>query len=57
VFFELSWAYWLQRIIPGVTEVVELDGARLFSPDERADALAPLLLRHWQAVLSANGQI
>jgi pimeloyl-ACP methyl ester carboxylesterase len=48
-FFELRWAYWLRDTIPGVTEVVELDGAKLFFPDERAGELAPLLLRHWTA--------
>jgi pimeloyl-ACP methyl ester carboxylesterase len=48
-FFELRWAYWLRDTIPGVTEVVELDGAKLFFPDERADELTPLLLRHWAA--------
>jgi pimeloyl-ACP methyl ester carboxylesterase len=48
-FFEKSWAYWLQQTIPGVTEVVEIDGARLFFPDEHPDVLAPLLRRHWSA--------
>lgn len=47
VFFDLSWAYWLAATIPGVTEVAEIDGGMLFFPDERADALAPLLRRHW----------
>jgi pimeloyl-ACP methyl ester carboxylesterase len=46
-FFELRWAHWLRDTIPGVTEVVELPGARLFFPDERADELVPLLERHW----------
>lgn len=45
--FDLKWAYWLRDTIPGVTEVVELNGARLFFPDERAAELVPLLLRHW----------
>jgi glutamyl-tRNA synthetase len=40
-FFELSWAYWLQRTIPGVTEVAEIDGGLLFFPDERAAEMAP----------------
>ena len=35
-FFHRKWAYWLRDTIPGVTEVVELEGARLFFPDERA---------------------
>jgi pimeloyl-ACP methyl ester carboxylesterase len=48
-FFELSWANWLRDTIPGVTEVVEIAGARLFFPDERAADLVPLLRRHWAA--------
>jgi pimeloyl-ACP methyl ester carboxylesterase len=47
VTFDVSWAYWLRDTIPGVTEVVELDGARLFFPLERPDALAAQLRRHW----------
>ena len=49
VFFPLTWAYWLRDTIPGVTDVVELDGAKLFFPDERADELVPLLRKHWAA--------
>jgi pimeloyl-ACP methyl ester carboxylesterase len=45
--FHKRWAYWLKQTIPGVTEVVELDGARLFFPDERADELVVQLRRHW----------
>jgi pimeloyl-ACP methyl ester carboxylesterase len=48
-FFDVSWAYWLRDTIPGVTEVVEIEGARLFFPDERAAELTPLLRRHWAA--------
>jgi pimeloyl-ACP methyl ester carboxylesterase len=48
-FFELKWAYWLRDTIPGVVDVVELEGARLFFPDERAAELAPLLREHWAA--------
>jgi pimeloyl-ACP methyl ester carboxylesterase len=43
VFFELSWAYWLHDLLPGAVEVVEVDGARLFFPEERpGDLVAPL---------------
>ncbi len=48
-FFDVRWAYWLRDTIPGVTEVVELEGARLFFPDERAADLSECLLRHWHA--------
>jgi hypothetical protein len=34
-FFDLSWAYWLKDLIPGASEVIEIDGGRLFFPDER----------------------
>ena len=45
--FRLKWAYWLRDTIPGATEVVEIDGARLFFPDERATELTATLRRHW----------
>ena len=47
VFFDLSWAYWLRDTIPGAHEVVEIEGARLFFPEERAADLVPHLRRHW----------
>ena len=49
VFFEVKWAYWLRDTIPGVSGVVEIDGGRLFFPDERAEELVPYLRRHWSA--------
>jgi pimeloyl-ACP methyl ester carboxylesterase len=48
-FFATSWAYWLRDTIPGVTEVVEVPGAKLFFPDERPGDLVPHLRRHWAA--------
>ena len=47
--FRLKWAYWLRDTIPGATEVVEIDGGRLFFPDERAGELTAALRRHWDA--------
>jgi len=47
--FRLKWAYWLRDTIPGATEVVEIDGARLFFPDERAGELTAALRQHWDA--------
>jgi pimeloyl-ACP methyl ester carboxylesterase len=47
-FFPTRWAYWLRDAIPGAGEVVELAGARLFLPDERAGELVPALRRHWR---------
>ena len=48
-FFELKWAQWLADTIPGVTEVVEIEGGRLFFADERAGELVPHIRRHWAA--------
>jgi len=48
-FFRRKWAYWLRDIIPGATGVVEIEGARLFFPDERASELTAALRRHWEA--------
>jgi pimeloyl-ACP methyl ester carboxylesterase len=47
-FFEVSWASWLRDTIPGVEEVVELEDAKLFFPDERAADLVPILRRFWE---------
>lgn len=43
----LEWAYRLRDLIPGAREVVELDGAKLFFPEERPEKLAFQLRRHW----------
>jgi pimeloyl-ACP methyl ester carboxylesterase len=39
IYFDVKWAYWLQRTIPGVVRVVEVPGARLFFPEDRPQAL------------------
>ncbi len=49
IFFGKKWAYWLRDTIPGATEVIMLDKARLFFPDERAAELTAALRRHWDA--------
>lgn len=48
VFFPVEWAYWLKETIPGCRQVVELPGAKLFLPEERADDLAHALRGFWQ---------
>jgi pimeloyl-ACP methyl ester carboxylesterase len=48
-FFRRKWAFWLRDTIPGATDVVELAGARIFFPDERATELTAALRRHWDA--------
>jgi pimeloyl-ACP methyl ester carboxylesterase len=46
VFFDLSWAYWLKDLIPGASQVIEIDG-RLFFPEERSGDLIDALRKHW----------
>jgi pimeloyl-ACP methyl ester carboxylesterase len=46
VFFDLSWAYWLKDLIPGASQVIEIDG-RLFFPEERPGDLIDALRKHW----------
>jgi hypothetical protein len=46
-FFSRKWACWLRDTIPGAGQVVEIDGGRLFFPDERATEFTAALHRHW----------
>ncbi|MCB1264458.1 MAG: alpha/beta hydrolase [Mycobacterium sp.] len=50
IFFGIEWAHWLQRLIPGVTGIVEVPGGRLFYVDERAAELVPALEAHWATI-------
>jgi pimeloyl-ACP methyl ester carboxylesterase len=45
--FDVKWAYRLRDLIPGAREVIEVDGAKLFFPEERPQDLIPHLRRHW----------
>jgi pimeloyl-ACP methyl ester carboxylesterase len=45
--FGLKWAYQLRDMIPGAREVIEVDGAKVFFPEERPGDLVPHLRRHW----------
>jgi pimeloyl-ACP methyl ester carboxylesterase len=47
VFFDLKWAHRLRVLIPAARKVVEIEGGRLFFPEERPDALADALREHW----------
>jgi pimeloyl-ACP methyl ester carboxylesterase len=48
VYFGVEWARWLAGTIPGTKRMVELTGARIFFPEERADAFNRELRAHWQ---------
>jgi len=45
--FGLCWAYYLRDMIPGAQEVIEVDGAKVFFPEERPGDLVPHLGKHW----------
>jgi len=45
--FGVKWAYYLRDLIPGAREVIEVDGAKIFFPEERPGDLIPHLRRHW----------
>jgi pimeloyl-ACP methyl ester carboxylesterase len=49
VYFPVKWAYWLAETIPGAGQPVELEGARLFFPEERSEVFNTLLRQHWLA--------
>jgi pimeloyl-ACP methyl ester carboxylesterase len=46
VYFSVNWAHWLADTIPGAKPPVELSGARLFFPEERAEMFNQLLRDH-----------
>jgi pimeloyl-ACP methyl ester carboxylesterase len=45
--FPVKWAYHLRDLIPGASEVIEIDGAKLFFPEERPEDLVPHLRGLW----------
>lgn len=48
VYFDLRWSHWLADAIPGTRRRVELQGARIFFPEERAEELNRELRTHWE---------
>lgn len=53
VYFPVKWAYWLANTIPGAKPPIELEGARLFFPEERAEAFNRLLRQHLSSLRDA----
>ena len=49
VYFDVKWARWLAEMIPGTKRKVELEGARIFFPEERWEAFNDELRRFWEA--------
>jgi pimeloyl-ACP methyl ester carboxylesterase len=48
-YFDLKWSHWLAENIPGTRQRVELQGARIFFPEERWQEFNQLLRSHWQS--------
>ena len=46
IYFPVKWAYWLAGAIPGAKPPIELAGARIFFPEERAEEFNQLLRDH-----------
>jgi pimeloyl-ACP methyl ester carboxylesterase len=47
IYFDVKWSHWLANTIPGTKRRVELKGARIFFPEERATELNRELRAHW----------
>jgi pimeloyl-ACP methyl ester carboxylesterase len=50
IYFDVQWSRWLAETIPGTRKRVELSGARIFFPEERATELNRELREHWLSV-------
>jgi pimeloyl-ACP methyl ester carboxylesterase len=49
VYFDIRWSHWLAKTIPGTRKRLELEGARIFFPEERAEEFNRELRSHWLA--------
>jgi pimeloyl-ACP methyl ester carboxylesterase len=49
IYFDLQWSRWLAETIPGTRKRIEYRGARIFFPEERAEAFNRELREHWLA--------
>jgi pimeloyl-ACP methyl ester carboxylesterase len=47
VYFDVKWAHWLARTIPGTRRRVDIEGGRIFFPEERWRELNDELRAHW----------
>jgi pimeloyl-ACP methyl ester carboxylesterase len=48
-YFGIEWSHWLAQTIPGTRKRIDIEGARLFFPEERWMELNSELLDHWRA--------
>jgi pimeloyl-ACP methyl ester carboxylesterase len=56
IYFDVKWSKWLADTIPGTRRRVELDGARIFFPEERAGDFNRELRDHWLSVAQPNNK-
>jgi pimeloyl-ACP methyl ester carboxylesterase len=49
IYFDVKWSRWLADTIPGTRRRIELDGARIFFPEERWQEFNGILRQFWQA--------
>jgi pimeloyl-ACP methyl ester carboxylesterase len=54
VYFDVRWSKWLADTIPGTKRRVELQGARIFFPEERPLEFNRELRAHWESLGSAG---
>jgi pimeloyl-ACP methyl ester carboxylesterase len=47
IYFDVQWSHWLADTIPGTRRRIELNGARIFFPEERAREFNQELRSHW----------
>jgi pimeloyl-ACP methyl ester carboxylesterase len=50
IYFDVQWSHWLAATIPGTRKRVELEGARVFFPEERAGEFNRELRAHWSVL-------
>jgi pimeloyl-ACP methyl ester carboxylesterase len=49
IFFDVKWSRWLEEAIPGTRKRVELQGGRIFFPEERPREFSREVVAHWIA--------
>lgn len=54
VYFPTKWAYFLAGLLPNAKDPIELEGARIFFPEERPDVFNQLLREHFADKLESD---
>jgi pimeloyl-ACP methyl ester carboxylesterase len=56
IFFDLKWSHWLEKTIAGSRRRLELQGARIFFPEERASEFNEAVRAHWAPASASSKQ-